>query len=165
MIIARYRIDVSGGFSSVSKVECANVSFPSTDRYILVDMQFVDERLLIVILRNPETNMSQMVTFSYRALRYTEHNDHATQDLFSFANALEAHEMQPVSRRYFEQDWIPMQLTVNGKEDRRVGCVIEKGRTKYFVFDLDHEEDDSEEGEDEEEGDSMEVAEDNEHDE
>ena len=88
---------------------------------------------------------------NYRSLNFTEHIHQRLDgpDLVTFANTLPAQRVEMVSRRAFDESWVPTQVTVNGKQDRRVGCVIAEDRTRYLIFDLDHDEDeDSEEEED-----------------
>ena len=48
--MVRCKIAIKGGLSTVSKVECAKVDVP-TDQEV-VDLQFVDNQLVIMILVN-----------------------------------------------------------------------------------------------------------------
>lgn len=68
--------------------------------------------------------------------------------------------MAVVSRRSFDSSWVPAQVTVNGKEGRRIGCVLADDAVRYLVCDLDHGEDDGVEIDHEEE--DMEVDDDGE---
>lgn len=52
MVVAKCEIKVTGGLSAVEGVGCANVRFPMDDQE-LVDVKFVDDTVLIVLLRNP----------------------------------------------------------------------------------------------------------------
>lgn len=52
MIVAKCEIKVAGGLSAVEGVGCANVRFPMDDQE-LIDVKFVDDTVLILLLRNP----------------------------------------------------------------------------------------------------------------
>lgn len=52
MVVAKCEIKVTGGLSAVEGVGCANIRFPVEEQE-LVDVKFVDDTVLILLLRNP----------------------------------------------------------------------------------------------------------------
>lgn len=94
-----------------------------------------------------------MLTIVYNSITYDENYDpeDLAESVCSYAEAVPGQEMEVVTRRPFEAEFIPVQVTVNGGLGRRVGCVIAEDRMKYIVFDLDEKEVEGEEEEEEEE--------------
>lgn len=80
----------------------------------------------------------------YTTINYTEgFNIASKQSIFAYGSSLEVQRVEAVARRDMESNWVGSQVIVNGKVGRRVGCVVGND-TGYFVFDIDHIEDDDE---------------------
>ena len=94
----------------------------------------------------------------FSILRYDEgfHPPKTSKSMCGYTSLLSAQVLVPMSQRRFESNWVAAQVSVNGKADRRVGCVIAEDQMRYLIFDLDHDEE-VEDDEDDEEEESMEV--------
>ena len=75
------------------------------------------------------------------------------RSVYAFGKSLEAQKIGQVKRRDLESIWVGARVMVNGREDRRVGCVV-SNNAGYFIFDLDQME--ADEGDEGDEGDQRE---------
>ncbi|KAF8535008.1 anaphase-promoting complex, cyclosome, subunit 4-domain-containing protein [Trichophaea hybrida] len=158
VLMIRCEIDTTGGLSSASKIGCAKVAIQLEQE--LVDMQFIDDNLVIMVILNRSTGIGELVSMDYANLQYDEgyNPTNNSWSICSYAGLVHAQEVIPTSRRTFDAKWVPAQVIVNGKEGRRVGCVVAKDSVRYSVFDLDHEDEDEEdEGDKKNASSSMEV--------
>lgn len=155
----RCEVEINGGLSTLVSTGCAVFRFPS-DAQEVIDIHFVDDTMLIIILRDPNTMESELMTIDYTpaTTTYTASQPSSSQSMVHFAKSLEPQSLNIISRRTFDSSWVPAQVTVNGKEGRRIGCVVADDSVRYLVCDLDHGEDEGIEGEEE----SMEVDDDDE---
>lgn len=101
-----------------------------------------------------------MLTIVYNSITYDENYDpeDLAESVCSYAEALPGQEMEVVTQRQFEAEFVPVQVTVNGGFGRRVGCVIAEDRMKYIVFDLDEKEIEEEEESEEVDEEEQEMA-------
>lgn len=152
----RCEVEINGGLSTLVSTGCAVFRFP-IDAQELIDIHFVDDTMLILILRDPNTMESELMTIDYTPATstYTAYPPSSSESMVMFANTIEPQPLNVISRRAFDSSWVPAQVTVNGKEGRRIGCVVADDAVRYLVCDLDHGEDEGIEGDE-----TMEVDED-----
>lgn len=169
--MVRCEINVTGGLSSAAKIGCAKLVLPQGQE--LVDMQFIDDSLLMMILwdksnfahRSPicwgsfclhftGTGRGEMMSMAYTKLLFHEGFDLSNSPLSLSMFVAEVHpdDMVPVSRKTFAPGWVPRQLALNGQPGRRVGMVVAQDGVSYCIFDLDHDDDEEEEEDGEDEG-------------
>ncbi len=48
-------------------------------------------------------------------------------------------------QRDFDDSFIPISIALNGREGRRIGCILADDSQRYLIFDLDEDEEENEE--------------------
>ncbi|KAK9461835.1 anaphase-promoting complex, cyclosome, subunit 4-domain-containing protein [Lipomyces oligophaga] len=115
----------------------------------IISLFFVDDSKLMVLLR-PLTDMdytSRMVTLEFQDLFTISSVVDATNistDLYDMIEQVPQVEPSWAQVKKFDDDFIPAQITLNGRKGRRVGCVLAQDMQRYRVFDLDEEEEQEE---------------------
>lgn len=91
-------------------------------------------------------NSSHLITIDYNSIQFDNGylSSKNSRSVFSYGSKLDAQDMNIIMQRSYNGSWIPVQVIVNGKQGRRIGCVVADDRMRYSVFDLDHPEEDEE---------------------
>ncbi|KAF8476184.1 hypothetical protein BDZ91DRAFT_209603 [Kalaharituber pfeilii] len=167
----------------MTKIECIKLSLSSIfkageddtkdagDDATLLDIKFVDNEALILLVTSEVSQTTHLVTAPYSTLPFSSSPPYlssirrdssvtAKEDLasaFSYTvSNIQSRDIEPIKVRVFEwsNGFLPERVVVNGKPERRIGAVIDGEGLKYVVFDLDEDEtvaEAAEEGEMEEE--------------
>ncbi|KAF3933607.1 hypothetical protein ABW19_dt0207714 [Dactylella cylindrospora] len=174
LIVIRIAIVKNGTLSSVSDVSCTRILLPKTK--VISDLRFTDNETLLLLLYDADN--TEMVNirctsphFPYKSVprSFWELPSPPTSKLsdtagiFSYGMSLEPISFSNVKKRltFNHNDITPISLTVNVNKGRRLGCVLDREKIRWIIFDLGpiagerEDEEDTDEDEDEEGDSSM----------
>ncbi|KAF8419687.1 anaphase-promoting complex, cyclosome, subunit 4-domain-containing protein [Tirmania nivea] len=167
-VLAKCDFNVEGGLSTIAKIQCVKVRLSSiyktsdeddaSNIISLLDLKFVDNESIILLIENETTQTTHMVTTPYGILPFSDSRPYPiptrrdssstvredVSSIFDFARSEDIPyvDIEPIKGRVFEWStgFFPERVVVNGKPDRRIGALVDREGLRYVVFDLDMDE-------------------------